>query len=85
MKPSIGRIVIVKNLQSNGSDEHPAIISRVWSQEDGGLINATVFPDGGMPTFAGSIAFFSSREKAWEHLASQIPLKPLVAFPPDRV
>lgn len=44
MKPSIGRIVIFGHLSSNGVNEHPAIINRVWSDE---CVNLTVFPDCG--------------------------------------
>ena len=46
MKPSIGRIVIHHGVQSNGEQRHPAIITRVWSDE---LVNLTVFPDNGFP------------------------------------
>lgn len=44
MKPSIGRIVIYRGIDSNGSLEHPAIITRVWSDT---CVNLTVFPDNG--------------------------------------
>lgn len=42
MTPSIGRIVFYRGISSNGSEEHPAIITRVWSDT---CINLTVFPD----------------------------------------
>ena len=46
MKPSIGRIVIFTGLVSNNSNEHPAIINRVWSDV---CVNLTVFPDCDVP------------------------------------
>ncbi len=42
MKPSLGRIVLFHNFDSNATKEHPAIITRVWSDT---CINLTVFPD----------------------------------------
>jgi hypothetical protein len=41
-KPSPGRIVLVSDAEHNGVTEHPAIITRVWSDT---CINVTVFPD----------------------------------------
>jgi hypothetical protein len=46
-KPSVGRIVLVKNGQNhNGSIEHPAVINRVWSDS---VINVTLLPDNTSP------------------------------------
>ena len=42
MKPSLGRIVLYRGMQSNGSNEHPALVTRVWSDT---CVNLTVFPD----------------------------------------
>lgn len=47
MKPSIGRIVIHRGISSNGVQDHPAVINRVWSDE---CVNLTVLPDCGSPT-----------------------------------
>jgi hypothetical protein len=45
-KPSIGRIVLFRTHASNGALEHPAIITRVWSDT---CVNLSVFPDFGEP------------------------------------
>jgi hypothetical protein len=45
-KPSLGRIVLVSDRESNGTTEHPAIINRVWSDV---CVNLTVLPDCGEP------------------------------------
>lgn len=42
MKPSPGRIVLFHGVVSNGAREHPAIVTRVWSDT---CVNLTVFPD----------------------------------------
>ncbi len=42
MKPSLGRIVLYHGIESNGVLEHPAIITRVWSDT---CVNLTVFCD----------------------------------------
>ena len=89
MKPSIGRIVIAKNVLSNGADEHPAIINRVWSDGDPAqgtvvAINVTVFPDCGAPLNQTSVFIFENRAAADAFLVTQGDLKPVVCFWPDR-
>lgn len=73
MKPSIGRIVIVKDTRnpSNGTAEQPAIVTRVWGAGDpadnpgcGVRINATVFPDLAAPRHAPSISLFETEDEA---------------------
>ncbi len=72
MKPTIGRIVIVKTDQHfNGSDEHPAIINRVWGANDPAdargshvCINVTVLPDCAPPFCLTSVCLFETREEA---------------------
>lgn len=51
-KPSLGRIVLFGALDSNGQKEHPAIITRVWSDE---CVNLTVLPDYGAPVCKSSV------------------------------
>lgn len=51
MKPTIGRIVLWHGEVSNGSVEHPAIITRVWTDT---CVNLTVFPDFGVPVLKSS-------------------------------
>ena len=51
-KPSVGRIVLFRSEHSNGIDEHPAVINRVWSPD---CVNLTVFPDCGAPVCKTSV------------------------------
>ncbi|MBI2313572.1 MAG: hypothetical protein HYU77_13815 [Betaproteobacteria bacterium] len=88
MKPSVGRICIAKNIESNGTDEHPAIINRVWGTHDPAdghavSVNVTVFPDCGGPQSRPSVSLFETREKALAFLETQNG-KPVVCFWPDR-
>lgn len=93
MKPSIGRIVVVKGaLTSNGTDEHPAIVNRVWGNGEPALgeavcINTTMFPDCGEKMAVTSVYMFETRKTAEEWLAEQKKhgCNPAVAFWPDRV
>ena len=52
MKPSIGRIVLFRSRDSNGSREHPAIVTRVWSDI---CVNLTVFLDYGQLLVQSSV------------------------------
>lgn len=52
MKPSLGRIVLFGNELSNGALEHPAIITRVWSDA---CVNLLVFPDCAPPVAKTSV------------------------------
>lgn len=66
MKPSIGRVIIVKGHQaaSNGADRAPAIITRVWGDGDTSIgpvmVNATAFCDLGRLKLLGSINLYDS-------------------------
>jgi hypothetical protein len=71
MKVSIGLMIITLGvLASNGTDEHPAIITRAWSDKDTAdgpvCVNATVFPDlHSVPAVGqGSIMVYDTRELA---------------------
>jgi hypothetical protein len=68
MKPSKGRIVMIKGIQSNGSDEHPAIVNHVGGSDDGLWVNVTVFPDCGAITSRTSVAFKEDREAVEAYL-----------------
>jgi hypothetical protein len=81
MKPSIGRTVIVKGFVSNGSDEHPAIVNRAWSES---RINVTLFPDCHAPVSLTSVLFVNDREAADKYLMDQSH-ESAVAFWPERV
>lgn len=68
-KPALGRIVLTRGIiNSNGTDEHPAIITRVWGQRSNepGLINVnlTVFPDLGTPKAVGTVPLYYNRSEA---------------------
>jgi hypothetical protein len=80
MKPTIGRIVIVKGIESNGSDEHPAIINCAHTDA---MLNVTVFPDCGTPTSKTSVPLVHDRVAAAEYVRRN-PGQ-LVCFWPERV
>lgn len=74
MKPSIGRIVVFNgSIKSNGSQEHPALVNRVWSDKEPSeavvLCNLTVFPDMGATTTVGSVQIFDSKDAAHSEIA----------------
>lgn len=88
MQPSIGRMVVVSGLSSNGSLEHPAIVNCGWPANSYGdgreyCVNVTVFPDCGQPVSKTSVPMFESRAvaEAWhrDHRFAEV-----VAFWPDR-
>ncbi len=55
----------------NGTDEAPALITRVWSEtEDGATtVNATVFPDTGSPVNVTSVKLWPDEAAARASLA----------------
>jgi len=71
-KATIGRTVIVHGLMSNGANDHPAVITRAWSElptEQGPVcVNLTVFPDCGPPLQRGSVQLFHDAEAAHRHV-----------------
>ena len=70
MKPSLGRIVLFRSLDSNGTKEHPALITRVWSDT---CVNLTVFPDYGEPVYKTSVNQNESLEGSNQNLAWRWP------------
>lgn len=70
MKARVSFPIVVMGPIANGSQEHAAIITRVWEPEkdtvDGPVIvNATMFPDGGGETqFQNQIHLYDSRDAA---------------------
>lgn len=73
MKPCVCMPVIFRGIPSNGSMEHPAVITRCLSGDKDPLtdeaepvfVNLQVFPDAAHDTLpATSVRFFESREQA---------------------
>ncbi len=68
MKISIGRVVVVRGVSSNGSNEHPALVNRAWADHDTidgpVLANLTVFPDMGAPKCLGSVTVYDALAEA---------------------
>jgi hypothetical protein len=86
MKPSIGSVVITKGISnSNGTFEHPAIITRIWSDKEPSeavvLCNLTVFPDCSAPIAMGSVQIFDDQAAAETHLQTE-PANKAVCFWP---
>lgn len=65
--PSLGRIVILAGCDSNSAKEHPAIITRVWSDN---CVNLAVFLDNGGVTNKTSVTLFNNEEEAATFLAT---------------
>lgn len=88
MIPSISRQVVAKGLHSNGTDTHPAIITRVWRNAEPSdgivLVNLVIFPDLDQPVVRGSVRMFETSSDANAWLATQAD-GTLACFWPDRV
>jgi len=69
-KPSLGRIVLFRAHHANGKSEHPAIITRVWSNE---CVNLTVFPDTQLPISYTSVLQNESLTEGWQSCAWRWP------------
>lgn len=55
IEPSVGRIVMFhSDAKQNGSNVHPAIITRVWTRD---CVNLTIFPDAGLPYSVTSVSY----------------------------
>ena len=90
MKASLGRVVIINGISSNGANEHPAIINRVWSDADPGeatvLVNVVVFPDcASSPKSQGSVRLFNTKAEAVAAQQANPTSLPMVCWFPDRV
>lgn len=86
MKASLGRTVIVHNLPSNGAMDHPAVITRAWSErstaEGPVAVNLTVFPDCAAPLQRGSVMLFDNAAAAHDHVVENP--RSVVAHWPER-
>lgn len=84
MKPYVGQNVVVQGqgLNSNGADEHPGIINRVWSDH---MVNLTVFPDCGTPRCLTSVEYLTHSDHAAKRIMnarmSNPPSIPFLAYP----
>lgn len=73
MKPTVGRIILTKNVvESNGTTVHPAIVTRTWNDSDTldpspdprPMVNATVLPDNRCTLYAASsVLVFETEEE----------------------
>jgi hypothetical protein len=68
--PTKGETVIIRNVYSNGINEHPAIVTRKFTEK---LINVMVMPDGGHPFPQIDVEFFQTKKEAIAHLATLLP------------
>lgn len=86
-KPSLGRVVIVKNFHCNGHDEQPAVITYVHGNAvigpDIWKVNLVVLPDQGTPQPIAETFLFATRAEGetWAAVYSEA----MFAFWPDRV
>lgn len=77
MMPKVGMAVIVIGPIANGTNEHPALVTRIWedknTREGPVKINAVMFPDGGgEPQFQNQIFVCENRKEA---LAAMGPIR----------
>lgn len=92
MKPSLGRVIIVRGkiVTSNGSDLAPAVVTRIWSDEDTRnepvMVNCTAQPDLAGHQHIGSVFVYDTKEEAdVVHDAQVPPGSTPVAYWPPRV
>jgi hypothetical protein len=67
VKPSVGRIVHVfaDPRHNNGADVAPAVITRVWLEDEPPTVNVRVLLDGeGAPPWLTSVPLYDTREDA---------------------
>lgn len=81
--PTVGRVVIVVGalVTSNAADVAPALITRVWSSQDGApCVNVTAFPDAGIPKPLTSVYLYDTDDEARKAAGSYV-----AAYWPPRV
>ena len=67
-RPRLGQSVVVRGYTTNGTDEHPGIITRVHGAGEGACVNVTAFPDLQSPKIFSSIPVYTSRVAARDAL-----------------
>lgn len=87
MTPTIGRFVTLRGLyaRSNGADECPAVITRVWPDN---VINVTAFPDAKSPQPVTSVKLFADAGELAAYAAASGASNPgdlSLAYWPTRV
>lgn len=66
-QPSIGRMVTVKGVESNGANVQPAMITRVWGEFGGvEIVNLMLFPDAAAPYPRTGVPFYQTSAEAAE-------------------
>ena len=76
----IGRIVLLLGEESNGSNEQPAVITRILGKgdpENSVYVNVMVLPDAGIVHSATSVLLFSNREGAEQFQKAGSPHLPV--------
>lgn len=83
MIPFVGQSVLTEGIHSNGTNVHPAVITRVWSPGQSLAagpvnVNVTVFPDLHPPVSRGTVPLCLSRMEALASGAGLVayPLEP---------
>lgn len=88
MKATLGRAVIVHGIDSNGALQHPATITRAWSEADTEekpvCVNLTVFPDCAAPRTQGSVMLYNTKEAALFAFDNNVSTGAPVAYWPER-
>lgn len=80
MNPTLGRIVHVKGLASNGSTLQAAIVTRVWGMYGNVLVvNLMILPDAAAPYPRTDVPFFQTNE------AAEASGHPVCCYWPDKV
>lgn len=93
---TIGSVVIAKNVNpsgNNGSDEAPAILTRVWGRngdDTGWTVNAKVIRDGHTELWITSVVLFDTNDRAAAYVEqrradSGVTVDPLHLLWPERV
>lgn len=89
MQPTIGRVVIVRNLEpvgNNGATEAPALLTRVWQSSGPGVwtVNLKVITDGPQDVWLTSV-YLADNEQGLEEIYRRSTIdKPVHAIWPPR-
>ena len=74
----LSKPVIVTGIESNGSSDQAAVITREWGKGDKlHLVNLTVFPDCATPLTRGSVYLYDSEAEARQAYADAVTKMPV--------